>query len=131
VTLLATSALRISEVSGLKVGDADLAGDVTHVQRQTYPCRGGLVTKATKGRRTRTVPIIDPLRPTLESLVSGRDGDERLLSGPRGGVITTATLRDATKWDEVVGRLGLSRQQWEQGLTCMSAAQALLSSQSG
>lgn len=30
------------------------------------------------------------------------------MSGPRGGVITTATLRDATTWAEVVGRLGLS-----------------------
>ena len=108
VTLLATTAMRISEVSGLTVGDVDLAGGIIHVQRQTYPGRGGLVTKATKGRRKRTIPIIDPLRPTLESLVSGRDGGERLMSGPRGGVITTATLRDATKWDEVVGRLGLS-----------------------
>ena len=36
------------------------------------------------------------------------------MSGPRGGVITTATLRDATQWDEVVGRLGL------QGLWCVT-----------
>jgi hypothetical protein len=36
------------------------------VSRQTYPIRGGLVTKETKGRRHRTVPIIAPLRPTLE-----------------------------------------------------------------
>ena len=28
--------------------------------------------------------------------------------GSGGGVITTATLRDATKWDEVVERLGLA-----------------------
>ena len=108
VMLLATTAMRISEVSGLTVGDVNLAGGVIHVQRQTYPGRGGLVTKATRGRRKRTVPIIDPLRPTLERLVSGREGDKRLISGPRGCVITTATLRDATKWDEVVERLGLS-----------------------
>ena len=108
VTLLATTAMRISEVSGLTVGDVDLFNGVIHVRQQTYPGRGGLVTKATKGRRKTTIPIIDPLRPTLESLVAGRDGDERLMSGPRGGVISTATLRDATKWDEVVGRLGLS-----------------------
>ena len=51
VTLLATTAMRISEVSGLTVGDVDLAGGIIHVQRQTYPGRGGLVTKATKGHQ--------------------------------------------------------------------------------
>jgi integrase len=108
ITILATTALRISEVSGLRVGDIDLGRGLLHVFRQTYPGRGGLVTKQTKGRRRRTVPIIDPLRPTLVRLTAGRQGDDRLLSGPRGGVITTATLRDATGWDELVKGLGLS-----------------------
>lgn len=96
VTILATTAMRISEVSGLEVGDVDLGRGLLHVFRQTYPGRGGLVTKQTKGRRRRTVPVIDPLRPTLVRLTAGRRGNERLLVGPRGGVITTATLRDAT-----------------------------------
>ena len=30
----------------------------------------------------------------------------RLFTGPRGGRITTAVLRDATHWDDVVTRLG-------------------------
>ena len=34
------------------------------------------------------------------------DDDGRLFTGPRGGRITTAVLRDATHWDEVVTRLG-------------------------
>ena len=106
VTILATTALRISEVSGLRVGDVDLGRGLLHVFRQTYPGRGGLVTKQTKGRRRRTVPVIDPLRPTLVRLTAGREGNERLLAGPRGGVITTATLRDATNWDQLVRDLG-------------------------
>lgn len=108
VTILATTALRISEVSGLEVGDVDLARGLLHVRRQTYPGRGGLVTKQTKGRRLRTVPIIEPLRPTLQRLASGRPSNARLVSGPRGGVITTATLRDATGWDNLVRDLGLT-----------------------
>jgi integrase len=32
--------------------------------------------------------------------------DARLFVGPRGGRISTAVLRDATHWDEVVGKLG-------------------------
>ena len=106
MTVLATTALRISEVSGLRVGDVDLGRGLLHVFRQTYPGRGGLVTKETKGRRRRNVPIIDPLRPTLLRLTAGRRGDERLVMGPRGGVITTATLRDATNWDQLVTELG-------------------------
>lgn len=36
----------------------------------------------------------------------GRDPMARLFTGPRGGRITTAVLRGATHWDEVVVRLG-------------------------
>ena len=101
VMILATTALRISEVAGLQVGDIDLPHGLLTVRRQTYPGRGGLITKVTKGRRRRSLPIIEPLRATLERLTTGRPRNARLLVGPRGGVITTATLRDATGWDEV------------------------------
>jgi integrase len=80
VAVLATTALRISEVSGLRVGDIDLVRGLIHVHRQTYPGRGGLVTKETKGRRRRTVPIIDPLRPTLVRLTTGRRGEDALVT---------------------------------------------------
>jgi integrase len=51
--ILATTALRISEVAGLQVGDVDLSHGLLTVRRQTYPGRGGLITKETKGRRRR------------------------------------------------------------------------------
>ncbi len=95
-------------VSGLQVGDVDLRRGLLIVRRQTYSGRGGLVTKETRGRRRRSIPIIDPLRPTLERLMAGRPADAQLLLGPRGGVITTATLRDATRWDDLVVDLGLA-----------------------
>jgi integrase len=37
--------------------------------------------------------------------VHGRP-DARLFTGPRGGRVTTAVLRDATHWDEAVAQLG-------------------------
>ena len=52
------------------------------------------------------MPIIEPLRPTLLRLTVGQTADARLVVGPRGGVITTATLRDATGWDTLVTELG-------------------------
>ena len=77
--IMATTALRISGVAGLQVGDVDLLHGLLTVRRQTYPRRGGLVTKETKGRRRRSVPIIEP----LARLTVGRDA--HLLIGPRGG----------------------------------------------
>lgn len=107
VMMLACTAMRISEVSGLTVSNVDLDAGLIYVRWQTYPGRGGLVTKKTKGRRKREVPIIEPLRPTLERLTAGRKPDDRLITGPRGGAITTATLRRATGWDKLVAKLKL------------------------
>ena len=91
VMILATTALRISEAAGLEVGDIDLNSGLLAVRRQTYPGRGGLITKETKGRRRRSVPIIEPLRDTLTRPTVGRAPGQRLLIGPRGGVVSTAT----------------------------------------
>jgi integrase len=46
--ILATTALRISEVAGLQVGDVDLLRGLLTVRRQTYPGRSGLATKETR-----------------------------------------------------------------------------------
>jgi len=42
----------------------------------------------------------------IERLDSAAGPDVRLFTGPRGGRISTAVLRDATHWDEVVTALG-------------------------
>ncbi|MBL3686159.1 site-specific integrase [Leucobacter zeae] len=107
VMLCALLASRGSEVAGLQVGDVDWDQRIVTIRRQTFPGSGGLVTKQTKGREIRHVPILQPLEPVLRRLTAGRAPDERLLTGPRGGVLTTATVRDATKWDAVVTELGL------------------------
>ncbi len=107
VMLAALLAARGSEVSGLQAGDVDWDNRIVLIQRQHYPGKGGLVVKQTKGRRARPVPILDALEPVLERLVEGKEPDDPLLRGPRGGVLTTATVRDATKWDQLVTDLGL------------------------
>ncbi|CDK00494.1 Phage integrase (fragment) [Microbacterium sp. C448] len=53
------------------------------------------------------MPILDPLRPVLKRLCAFKQSDAPLLVGPRGGFLTTATVRDATSWDQVVADLGL------------------------
>lgn len=107
VMLSAFLAARSSEVAGLIVGDVDWENKMVTIERQCFPGAGGLSIKPPKGRRARRVPIIEPLGPVLRRLTMQRARNLPLLRGPRGGVITTAALRDATGWDELVASLGL------------------------
>lgn len=107
VMLCALLSARGSEVSGLEVGDIDWKNRIVKIERQIYPGKGGLVRKQTKGRKTRFVPILDELEPVLIRLSAGKKPSDPLLRGPRGGVLTTATVRDATNWDQIVLNLGL------------------------
>jgi integrase len=108
VRFAACTATRIGEVSGVRAGDIDRETWMWNLCRQTTSGPGGLIDKGTKGKRRRLVPIIPEIRPLVESRLdaAGRDPMNRIFTGPRGGRISTAVLRDATHWDEVVVRLG-------------------------
>ncbi|WP_103944484.1 tyrosine-type recombinase/integrase [Thermomonospora echinospora] len=108
VLFSASTAARIGEVSGVRTRDIDRDNWMWTVRRQTTPSPGGLVDKGTKGKRARTIPLIEEIRDLVIRRLdaAGDDPDARLFTGPRGGRITTAILRDATHWDEVVTRLG-------------------------
>ncbi|MGQ4718830.1 tyrosine-type recombinase/integrase [Streptomyces anulatus] len=72
------------------------------MRRRTTPAPGGLTYKGTKGKRARRVPIVEEIRPLVarRTLPTGPHPDARLFTGPRGGHISTAVLRDATQLDE-------------------------------
>jgi integrase len=108
VEFIACTAARIGETSGVRRADIDPKTWIWHVRRQTTPGPGGLIDKGTKGKRARPVPIIEEIRPLVTRRLSAISDDPmaRLFTGPRGGRITTAVLRDATHWDEVVTTLG-------------------------
>lgn len=128
VVVAACTAARIGEVSGVRVRDIDPVHWIWTVRRQTTPSPGGLADKRTKGKTTRRVPLIEEVRPLVARrlLAVGPDPDARLFTGPRGGRITTAVLRDATHWNEVVVRLGYEHLRWHDlrhtGLTWMADA---------
>ncbi|MGW5679475.1 tyrosine-type recombinase/integrase [Streptomyces sp. NPDC003860] len=109
VIFAAATAARIGEVSGVRVADIDTTNWIWTVRRQTTPAPGGLIDKNTKGKRARHVPITEEIRPLVAErvLAAGPNPDARLFTGPRGGRISTAVLRDATHWDEVVTTLDL------------------------
>lgn len=108
VKFAACTAARIGEVSGVRVRDIDRETWTWNLCRQTTSGPGGLIDKGTKGKRRRTVPIIPEIRPLVARRLDVLRGkpDARLFTGPRGGRISTAVLRDATHWDEVVVKLG-------------------------
>ncbi|MFI7461354.1 tyrosine-type recombinase/integrase [Nonomuraea sp. NPDC049646] len=108
IVFAACTAARIGEVSGVRAGDIDTRTWTWTVRRQTTPSPGGLADKGTKGKRARRVPLIAEVRDLVLTRlqVTGNDPMARLFTGPRGGRITTAVLRDATHWDEVVAALG-------------------------
>ncbi len=108
VRFAACTGARIGEVSGVRVKDINRFDWTWDLRRQTTPGPGGLTDKGTKGKRQRTVPIIEEIRDmvTWRLTVVGHDPMARLFTGPRGGRLSTAVLRDATHWDEVVAALG-------------------------
>lgn len=107
VMFAACTAARIGEVSGVRAGDIDRDSWTWTVRRQTTPGPGGLVDKGTKGKRARNVPLIEEIREMAGyRLDRAKTPDSRLFTGPRGGRISTAVLRDATHWDDVVAELG-------------------------
>jgi len=107
VIFAACTAARIGEVSGVRAGDIDRETWMWTIRRQTTTGPGGLIDKGTKGKRARTVPIIEEIRPLVaQRLDAVATQDARLFTGPRGGRISTAVLRDATHWDKVVCDLG-------------------------
>lgn len=106
VLLSALLAARVSEVAGLVVSDIDWDNRLVTIARQHFPGSNGLCLKPTKSRQTRRVPILKPLEPVLRRITEGREHDQPLLRGPRGGVLTTGTLSRATDWTNLVQRLG-------------------------
>jgi integrase len=111
VLFAAATAARIGEVSGCRVGDINTTSWLWTVRRQTTTAPGGLIDKGTKGKRARVVPLIEEVRPMLlrRLAVAAQRPDGRVFVGPRGGRVTTAILRDATHWDEVVAELGFEK----------------------
>jgi integrase len=111
VKFAACTASRIGEVSGVRVMDIDTEHWLWHLVRQTTTGPGGLTDKDPKSKRGRYIPIMEDIRPMVLRRIAaaGDDPMARIFTGPRGGRVTTAVLRDATHWDEVVVSLGYER----------------------
>ncbi len=83
VMLSAFLAARTSEVAGLLVSDVDWENEVVAIERQCFPGAGGLSVKAPKGRRARSVPIVNPVAPGHICLHQNGSARRRFLCGSK------------------------------------------------
>jgi hypothetical protein len=105
--------LRLAGRSGISTTTAACTADISALnasasQADRHAAAGGVIDKGTKGRWARVVPIIPVIRPLVDRRLTSTSDDPmaRLFTGPRGGRVMTAVLRDASHWNEVITALG-------------------------
>ncbi|WP_373877411.1 tyrosine-type recombinase/integrase [Herbiconiux flava] len=93
---------RLGEIAGLVCSDIDLQDRTIRVSRTASPgFSGELVVGPTKGRRVRTVPLPEPLIPSVVRAMRGGGPHDILFPGPRGGTINSKNLSRALRWSQV------------------------------
>ncbi|HRN28195.1 MAG TPA: tyrosine-type recombinase/integrase [Terrimesophilobacter sp.] len=68
------------------------------VERPRLSCTVKWWSDPIKGRRSRSVPVADPLVPIIVDAMRGKDEHDYLFPGPRGGKINSKNLSRATGW---------------------------------
>lgn len=71
-------------------------------------CNPTAMLTPSESRREHRAPILEPPRPVLERLTEGKEPEDQLLVALKGAYLTTATVCDATDWDNTVTKLGLT-----------------------
>ncbi|WP_438354479.1 tyrosine-type recombinase/integrase [Microbacterium sp. CJ88] len=90
---------RLGEVAGLRLSDVDWSERTVRVLRTVSPgLSGETAVGPTKGRRDRTVPIVDQFLPVLREAAAGKGAHDYLFTGPRGGFLSSKNLSRALNW---------------------------------
>lgn len=99
VLAMANTGCRLGEVAGLRLSDVDWEARTLSVVRTASPgLTGEVVFGPTKGRRTRTVPIVDQILLVLQEAAAGKGVHHYLFTGPRGGFINSKNLSRVLNW---------------------------------
>lgn len=95
VRFLAYTGLRWGEVAAMRVSRVDIERRRVVVAESVSPIKGVLTWGATKGHERREVALPQFLIPALEAAIHGKDANELVFSGPRGGVLRAQTFQRA------------------------------------
>jgi integrase len=105
VKVLGLGGLRWGELAGLQVKDlVYVPGRGLRLQRAVLADSklGGLYVDTLKGKRARTVPLVDELVPIVDSWANGKDGDDWLFSAPKGGPLSESNWKRSVNWSKSV-----------------------------
>lgn len=97
IVALATTGMRIGELTNLRWKDVDFEADVIHVVDDRFSRRKKAMgsTRTTKGKRSRTLPLNGALKDVL--LQQTRNSDGFVFHGPNGGKLNDKTVLDIFK----------------------------------
>lgn len=99
IYILGWTGLRWGEARALRVRDVLLDGmpymRVTRSQSETRK------VKSTKGRNSRTVPIVNEILPYVKDLIGGKGPDDLVFTGPKGGQLWRQSFLISTHFDRV------------------------------
>ena len=86
--------LRLGEVRALQIHDINFFSKKLQVSRAlTIDSKHRTIVGATKTKQVREIRIPEPLLEKLSALVAGRDGDDWLFKGARGGAVSDGWFR--------------------------------------
>lgn len=109
VRVLAFAGLRWGELAGLQVGDVvSVPGPGLRLQRTViaHNKKGNLLLDTLKNHRARTVPLVEPLIPVIESWCEAKAPEEWLFGSPQGGPLSQANWKRTVQWSEAVAAIG-------------------------
>jgi integrase len=109
VRVVGLAGLRWGELAGLQVGDrVAVPGQGLRLQRAVLASskKGELFVDTLKGKRARTVPLVQELVPIVESWARDKASDDWLFESPRGGPLGESNWKRSVKWSRATEAIG-------------------------
>ncbi|MPZ59795.1 MAG: tyrosine-type recombinase/integrase [Propionibacteriales bacterium] len=109
VLVLGLAGLRWGELAGLQVGDrVSVPGPGLRLQRAMLASTSdaALFIDTLKGKRARTVPLVDELVPILDRWAEGKASHDWVFPAPRGGPLSERNWKRSVGWSAAVTSIG-------------------------
>lgn len=109
VLILGLAGLRWGELAGLQVGDrVSVPGPGLRLQRAVLASTSGgaLYVDTLKGKRARTVPLVEAIVPIVEHWAEGKANDAWLFAAPGGGPLSESNWKRSVGWRHAAKRIG-------------------------
>ncbi|MGH3500155.1 MAG: tyrosine-type recombinase/integrase [Nocardioidaceae bacterium] len=109
VIVLGLTGLRWGELAGLQPRDRlSVPGPGLRLQRAVLASTSGgeLFVDTLKGRRARTVPLVDAVAPIIDEWATGKGPDAWLFAAPLGGPLSESNWKRSVGWSQATIKIG-------------------------